>query len=101
MARLIFTDEAKHDLLGIRQYTQKVWGVTQANVYIRELRNTLHRLLEMPLIGTDRSADLGSGIFSFPQASHMIYYSILDGDLIVLGLLHQSMVPALHLNRGR
>lgn len=101
MASLIFTDEAKHDLLGIRQYTQKVWGITQANTYIHELRITLRHLLEMPLIGTDRSADLGSGIFSFPQASHMVYYSLHGGDLIVLGLLHQSMVPALHLNRGR
>lgn len=97
MLRLILTDEAKQDLLVIRQYTQAKWGALQAKAYLSELRNTLKRLQEQPLIGTDQSVDLGAGVFGFPYASHMLYYRIKENNLIVLGILHQSMVPSLHL----
>lgn len=97
MLRLILTDEAKQDLLGIRKYTQAKWGSLQTKTYLGELRNTLKRLQEQPLIGTDQSADLGPGVFGFPYVSHMIYYRLRENDLIVLAVLHQSMVPSLHL----
>jgi toxin ParE1/3/4 len=97
MTRLIFTDEAKQDLLDIRQYTQTKWGNPQAKTYLHELRNTLKRLQEQPLMGTDRSSDLGTGIQSFPYASHMIYYRIQKNNVVVLAMLHQTMVPGLHL----
>jgi toxin ParE1/3/4 len=97
MTRLIFTDEAKQDLLDIRQYTQSKWGNLQAKTYLSELRNALKRLQEQPLIGTDRSGDLGAGVQSFPCVSHMIYYRIQKSDLVVLAILHQTMVPGLHL----
>jgi len=66
MLRLILTDEAKQDLLGIRQYTQAKWGVLQSKVYLGELRNTLKRLQDQPLIGTDQRIDLGAGVYAFP-----------------------------------
>ncbi len=97
MTRLIFTDEAKQDLLDIRQYTHIKWGNLQTKTYLNELRNTLKRLQEQPLIGVDRSQDLGEGIKSFPYVSHMIYYRIQKSDLVVLAVLHQTMVPSLHL----
>ncbi len=97
MTRLIFTDEAKQDLLDIQQYTQAKWGNVQAKNYLHELRNTLKRLQEQPLIGIDRSNDLGTGVQSFPYASHMIYYRTQKNNLIVLAILHQTMVPGLHL----
>lgn len=99
MTRLIFTDEARQDLLGIRQYTQNKWGISQAQAYICELRTTLKRLQEWPLIGVDRSDELGAGIYSFPHVSHMIYYTQQGDDLVILALLHQSMIPARHLDQ--
>jgi toxin ParE1/3/4 len=101
MARLIFTEEAKQDLIAIRQYTKKVWGNNQANTYLNDLRTTMRHLLDAPLLGTNREDDLGKGLLSFPQESHMIYYSVSGDDLIVMAILHQSMVPALHLSGGR
>lgn len=97
MLRLILTDEAKQDLLGIRKYTQAKWGVLQTKTYLGELRNTLKRLQEQSLIGADQSADLGAGVYGFPYVSHMIYYRLRENDLLVLAILHQSMVPGLHL----
>lgn len=97
MTRLIFTDEAKQDLFDIHQYTKAKWGNTQAKNYLHELRNTLKRLQEQPSIGTDRGHDLGVGVQSFPYVSHMIYYRAGKDHLIILAILHQTMVPGLHL----
>lgn len=97
MARLIFTDTAKQYLLEIRRFTQKTWGEAQAKTYISALRDVLRKLLEQPLMGSDRSIDLGTGVFSFPQTSHMIYYTHSGDELVVLAILHQRMVPALHI----
>jgi toxin ParE1/3/4 len=100
MLRLILTDEAKQDLLGIRKYTQAKWGILQTKIYLGELRNALKRLQEQPLIGTDHSADLGAGIYGLHYVSHMIYYKLQESDLLVLAILHQSMVPSLHLRQS-
>ena len=97
--RLIFTDEAKHDVVAIRHYTLKKWGAVKAKTYLSELRNCLQRLQEQPLIGSKRSADLGIGVLGFPYVSHMIYYRLHENDLIVLAILHQSMVPSLHVRQ--
>lgn len=98
MLRLIFTDEAKQDLVAIRHYTQETWGTLKTKSYLGELRTTLRRLQETPLMGSDRSAEIGPGVRDFPCASHMIYYRLHDNDLLVLAILHQSMVPSLHMN---
>lgn len=97
MLRLIFTDEAKQDLVAIRHYTQETWGTLKAKSYLGELRNTLRRLQEMPLMGSDHSSDIGAGVRGFSCASHMIYYRIHENDLLVLAILHQSMIPSLHM----
>ena len=98
MLRLIFTDEAKQDLVAIRRYTQVKWGTLKAKIYLSELRIAFAQLQEQPLIGNDRSTDLGGGIRSLPYASHMVYYRLQENNLIVLAILHQSMVPSLHLS---
>lgn len=53
--------------------------------------------MEHPLLGIDRSDDLGKEIRSLPQASHMIYYQLVQNDIVVLAILHQAMVPTKHL----
>lgn len=98
MARLILADEAKEDLVSIRQYTKKTWGLNQSKSYIAALRLSLRQLLENPFIGVDRSLDLGESVCSFPQGSHMIYYQRNGEDIVVLSILHQNMMPARHLN---
>ncbi len=98
MARLIFTDEAKHDLLGIRQYTEKRWGKAQAKTYLQDIRSSLHLLSERPNLASKRDEDLGAGVLSYPCGSHMIYFQIEQDDLLVLAILHQNMVPERHLS---
>ena len=93
----VFTDEAKTDLIQIRRFTLKRWGKNQSEHYLLELQQTLNRLTSMPYIGICREQDLGREIYSFPYGSHVIYYTLHGGQLIVMAVLHQSMVPESHL----
>lgn len=90
------TPDAQSDLIELRRFTVKQWGITQSQKYTLELRKTLRLLAENPSLGKLRS-DIRSNIFSFPYASHVIYYRIHEKKLIVFSLLHKRMVPLNHL----
>lgn len=91
------TRDAQTDLIEIRRYTVKQWGLEQSKKYLLELRQTIKVLSETPEIGKQRH-EVGNKVFSFPHVSHVIYYIINNKQLIVFGVLHKSMVPLLHLD---
>lgn len=90
------TQDAKRDILEIRRYTTEQWGKSQSQKYLSELRQTIRLLAENPNLGKHRS-DVGSGVSSFPHASHVIYYIVHEQQLVVFGVLHKRMVPITHL----
>jgi len=91
------TNEAKSDLINIRQYTVKQWGIQQSKKYLTELQQTIELLSSSPTMGQKR-LDVSTDTLSFPHASHIIYYHIHKDYLLVFAVLHKSMVPNLHLN---
>ncbi|MEA1888878.1 MAG: type II toxin-antitoxin system RelE/ParE family toxin [Pseudomonadota bacterium] len=91
------TPDAQEELIEIRRYTLDQWGKAQSQKYLSELRQTIKLLSETPTIGK-KCDELGAGIFSFPHASHVIYYMLYEGHIVVFGVLHKSMVPLIHLN---
>lgn len=97
MGKFILTDEAVTHINNIRDYTRNRWGKQQVKQYLGSLRLSLNQLAENPLMGTLRFND--EGIYSFPTASHMVYYTIRKDEMVVLAILHQSMTPELHLGR--
>jgi toxin ParE1/3/4 len=92
------TSDAQTDLKEIRKYTIQQWGTTQSKKYLSELRNKLIFLSQNPMIGKQHQ-DLGNDTYSFPYVSHTIYYTLNNKQLVVFGVLHQSMVPAKHLEQ--
>ncbi len=90
------TPDAQADLIEIRRYTLEQWGEIQSKKYLSELRQTIRLLSEAPAIGKQRP-DIGSDIYSFPSASHLLYYTLSKQQLIVFGVLHKSMAPLTHL----
>jgi len=93
-----FTDESKDDLIQIRQYTIKQWGVEQSQRYLSDLRNTLRMLADNPLLGRPRD-DVAKGAFSFPHQSHAIYYFTKPKGIVVFAVLHKRMLPIHHLTQ--
>ncbi len=90
------TSDAQSDLIEIRRYTLTQWGVSQSKKYLSELRQTINLLSDAPALGKQRS-DIAVDIFSFPHASHIIYYVMDKHQLVVFGVLHKRMVPLNHL----
>jgi len=96
-----FTQDARADLVNIRKYTLKTWGKEQSTKYLQELNKTLQLLSDCPTIGTQRT-DISLTTFSFPYASHIIYYTLDKNFLIVFAVLHKNMVPEKHItNRAQ
>ncbi len=95
-----FTQDARADLLNIRKYTIEKWGKEQSTKYLQELNKTLQLLTDSPSIGIQR-ADISLTTFSFPYASHIIYYTLSNNFLIVLAVLHKNMVPEKHLTNRK
>lgn len=90
------TADAQSDLIEIRRFTVAEWGTAQSRKYLSELRTTIQLLSETPSLGKRRT-EVESNVLSFPHASHVIYYIMHDGVLVVFGVLHKRMVPLNHL----
>ena len=97
MGKLILTDEAIEHINNIRNYTRNRWGKQQVKQYLHSLRTSLHQLAQNPLMGTLQFKE--EGIYSFPCGSHSVYYIQQKDCIVILAVLHQSMVPELHLRR--
>jgi len=96
------TADAKADLIEIRRYSLKNWGERKSQAYLAGLKETIQRLSEFPLIGEAR-IDIADSVFSFPYASHMIYYTLNyqqdHQQILVFAVIHQSRTPLLHLEQ--
>ncbi len=59
------TPGAREDLKNIGRYTERTWGKTQRNRYLKAIEARFHWLAENPLLGKHR-ADICEGYYSFP-----------------------------------
>jgi toxin ParE1/3/4 len=97
MAAYRLTPNAQSDLIEIRRYTVAQWGAAQSRKYLSALRKIIHLLAETPSLGKQRP-EVGANVLSFPHGSHVIYYVMHEGVLVVFGVLHKRMVPLNHLD---
>ena len=99
MSRYVLTQYSRNDLIGIRHYTFQQWGSRQSRHYLDQLKKTLNLLSEMPLMGKHCEIDLGLDIYRFRFNSHVIYYSfLLNNNIMIVAILHQAMLPGTHLD---
>ena len=85
------TPKASDDLKNIGRYTFKQWGRDQRNTYLRNLDKRFQWLSENPHLGK-RRPDIEEGYYCFPQGYHLIFYTIHDKGIDIIGIPHQSMV---------
>lgn len=96
MATVRVARPAIADLRRIGQYTRRRWGVEQARRYLSELDSCFIRLAERPRLG--RTADhIRPGLWRHGQGSHVVYYRRTDHGIRVIRVLHERMLPELHL----
>jgi toxin ParE1/3/4 len=84
------TPLAQADVDDIVDDTLEHWGADQMVVYVRDLERKFAALAEAPGLGR-RRPEIGDGIRSIPEGSHMIYYRQTGDRLEILRIIHQSM----------
>ena len=91
MNSFILTRRAKADLRDIAKFTEKRWGRTQRNFYIKQFDDTFHMLFNTPSVGKD-CAYIKPNYQKFPQSSHIIFYQTTShSSILIIRILHKSM----------
>lgn len=96
MAEYRLSPAAQVDLDGIFDYTAREWGLAQAVCYTRLLEAACAGLAEAPSQGQDCS-HIRPGYRRRAAEHHCIYYRITDYGIAVVRILHERMLPSLHL----
>lgn len=97
MEHLRFTARAESDLDSIGAYTLERWGVEQALRYLGDLEACCQRLAQDPTGGRVHAPR--PQYWRFEQGKHVVFFRReTNGDVIIVRILHERMLPALHLN---
>lgn len=92
---LKFSTRARQDLRLIWEHGVDMWGQELAEAYHKKLKKKLAHLLQFPNAGRKRP-ELGAGCFSLVAEKHLIFYSISEPNIYILGVVHQRMDISLY-----
>jgi toxin ParE1/3/4 len=96
MADFYLRPKAVSDLEDIWDYTVRMWDEDQAERYLRLLNVGFIDLTIQPDLG--RSCDaIRQGYRVFRVGSHVIFYRVINDNIEVVRVLHQSMDFERHL----
>lgn len=84
------TPRAREDLKNIGRYTLKVWGKEQRDHYLRSLDQRFAWLAQNPRLGKHRP-DIQDGYHCFPQGQHLVFYTLQEDWIVIIGVPHQDM----------
>lgn len=87
---------AELDLISIWEYSLEQWDATQADRYLDALDNGISALAENPELGVSRDA-VRAGYRALVISSHVAYYTISRGAILIVRVLHEGMDPGRHL----
>ena len=96
MSRYVLSVKAQSDLRDIWNYSYRLWGIEQADIYIGDLRRAIESVAENPRRG--RSCDMVlKGYFKVLVGSHIVFYREMGKKVAIVRILHQRMDFARHL----
>ncbi|MBK8254491.1 MAG: type II toxin-antitoxin system RelE/ParE family toxin [Polyangiaceae bacterium] len=99
MGRFRLTLRAESDLLEIAEYTRQTWGEQQCARYLEQLEECCQRLAEQPILGRS-CGHIRSGLRRREQGKHVVFYRRDGGDILILRILHERMLPELHVGEA-
>ena len=87
---------AEQDMETIWEYSFEQWGINQANYYTDELVSAFEDLAASPSQAS--SCDyIRVGYKIYRQGKHLIYFKTTNYGVAVVRILHERMMPSLHL----
>lgn len=78
------------DVENILERSLMDFGATLTEQYYSSLENCLDLLARNPGMGNSAD-DIRSNYRRFPHRSHLIFYTPLNQDILIIRILHQSM----------
>ena len=84
------TPRAQEDLKNIGRFTLRKWGRDKRNSYLHDFDKRFAWLAQNPRIGKHRP-DIEEGYYCYLQRSHLIFYTISEDNINIMGLPHQAM----------
>ncbi len=90
------SNKAEKDIGGILDYSYREFGEKTALEYYLSLKGTFELLSEQPQIGR-KIEHIRTGYFRHEHARHTIFYSLKEGDILIIRVLHESMDFERHL----
>jgi toxin ParE1/3/4 len=88
--RYLLSRLAQIDLDEIWDYTARTWNIDRAELYVSEIRQALHALVDGHLIGRPAN-EIGAGYRKLRVNSHFIFYRVESETFLVVRVLHQRM----------
>ncbi|QJD72060.1 type II toxin-antitoxin system RelE/ParE family toxin [Marinobacterium sp. LSUCC0821] len=88
--RVRVTPRAYDDLKNIGRYTERTWGNSQRNHYLKSLETCFKSLAEDPFLGRHRT-DICEGYYSLPKGQHVVFYLIGHETIDMIGIPHKNM----------
>lgn len=93
VAQVRISAEAENDIGQIAAYTAITWGWRQTNKYLTKLEDCFELLAGHPSVG--RTCDsIRVGLRRFEIGSHVIFYFPEEGEILIVRVLHEHMLPA-------
>jgi toxin ParE1/3/4 len=91
-----YTEEAEKDLFEIGVYTWTEWGEEQFVKYMALLRETCEDIIPRKHHFA-RSVPKRPGLLRWRCERHVIYFRKVDDELEIIRILHDRMLPRMHL----
>ena len=89
-------EKADSDIEEIFDYSLEQFGFARAEQYVYAIEQVFKDLAANPKLGRRFDPDV-SHYFQYPVESHFIFYAPTDTGVEIFRILHQSMLPTLHL----
>lgn len=86
---------ARTDLEEIWLFTFEEWGLEQADEYLNSLFSRFEWLSRNPYTGKDRE-DIKNGYYCFPEGMHLVFYTMTEHGIDIIGIPHQNMDVVSH-----
>ena len=99
MATFRLTRAAEADLLEIAEYTLRTWGEAQCSTYLARLEDYCQRLADHTILGRPCN-NIRPGLRRGEQGKHIVFYRRDGEGILVLRILHERMLPGLHLDEN-
>jgi toxin ParE1/3/4 len=94
--KIVQTLAAETDLVEIWLYTAQEWSYSQADIYLDELVSGIGNLASHPELGYSRD-DIRKEYRSINVNHHIVFYKIVDAEIHVTRILHESVDVPRHL----